>query len=120
MCTKVKYVLLKVYNHCQLLNKWMKSWSYSNVPVILPPPGSRTHLPAVSQRPDILPLKGIMKTPGSSHKGSPHTSGSSHSSLVKIPADVTSQDKLGIIHPASHPAQGQADNDSECVSITDL
>eukprot|EP00057_Strongylocentrotus_purpuratus_P005665 XP_003731503.1 PREDICTED: uncharacterized protein LOC100890513 isoform X2 [Strongylocentrotus purpuratus] len=71
--------------------------------------GSRTHLPAVSQRPDILPLKGIMKTPGSSHKGSPNTSSSSHSSLAKIPADVIGhQDKLTV-----RPAGGQGDNDSD-------
>ncbi|XP_041458442.1 cadherin EGF LAG seven-pass G-type receptor 2-like isoform X3 [Lytechinus variegatus] len=71
--------------------------------------GSRTHLPAVSQRPDILPLKGIMKTPGSSHKGSPNTTSSSHSSLTKIPADVTShRDKLTV-----RPAGGQGDNDSD-------
>ncbi|XP_072181687.1 cadherin EGF LAG seven-pass G-type receptor 2-like [Diadema setosum] len=69
--------------------------------------GSRTHLPAVSQRPDILPLKGIMKTPGSSHKGSPLASGSSHGSLSKIPTDPI-KEKLTIVHPS-----GQQDNDSD-------
>ncbi|XP_071784509.1 cadherin EGF LAG seven-pass G-type receptor 2-like isoform X3 [Asterias amurensis] len=72
----------------------------------------------VSARPDILPLKGIMKTPGSSHKGSSHGSGSgsgSNASLTKIPMSLTTTpDKygpgLGIQFP---PEQRSQDSESD-------
>ncbi|XP_071817220.1 cadherin EGF LAG seven-pass G-type receptor 2-like isoform X4 [Apostichopus japonicus] len=57
---------------------------------------SQTKIQLVSQRPDILPLKGIMKKPRSD-QGSYNGSGGSNLSLTRKPQIVSSQEKIAVV-----------------------